>query len=88
MYSGVRCFAARELGIPSSAPLLGGAVAVAIPFALNPNRVAFFQAYAKENLRGMAMNRALTVSSAAVSGAVVFGLMDVVLSVTGLNWCD
>jgi hypothetical protein len=65
---------------------MAGAVAVAVPYAISPQRQVFFQQYFRNNLRGVAIGRPLTVAAAAVSGAVVWGVADVTLSWLGLGW--
>jgi hypothetical protein len=86
LYSVVKC-TVESAGYAASAPFAGGAVAVAVPFALSENRRQFLQAYFKETVKGSAtMSRALAVSAGAVSGACMFGMGSVLLDWTGLNW--
>lgn len=85
-YSAVKC-AVDSAGYAASAPFAAGAVAVAVPFALNANRQQFLQAYFRESVKGTAsMSSALAVGAGAISGACVFGLGSTVLDMVGANW--
>ena len=85
-YSAVKC-AVESAGYGASAPFAGGAVAVAVPFALNVNRQQFLQAYFRETVRGAAsMSSALAVGAAGISGACVFGVLSLALDSVGINW--
>ncbi|KAA0164753.1 hypothetical protein FNF27_03256 [Cafeteria roenbergensis] len=85
-YSAVKC-AVDSAGYAASAPFAAGAVAVAVPFALNANRQQFLQAYFRESVKGAAsMSSALAVGAGAISGACVFGLGSTVLDMVGANW--
>lgn len=85
-YSTVKC-AVESAGYAASAPFAGGALAVAVPYALSANRQQFLQAYFKETVRGAAgMSSALAVGAAGVSGACIFGALSTVLDMTGVNW--
>ena len=45
IFTAVRCTVERELDMPISAPFIAGAVAVAIPTAVDTNRQRFLTAY-------------------------------------------
>ena len=85
-YSAIKCVV-DSAGYAASAPFAGGALAVAVPYALSANRQQFLQAYFKETVKGAAgMSSALAVGAAGVSGACVFGVLSTALDTAGVNW--
>eukprot|EP01138_Halocafeteria_seosinensis_P010264 gb/GECG01010482.1/.p1 GENE.gb/GECG01010482.1/~~gb/GECG01010482.1/.p1 ORF type:complete len:178 (+),score=13.20 gb/GECG01010482.1/:1-534(+) len=88
LYTSTRCLAEWGIGLPSAGPLVGGAIAVATPYAFSSNRQNFLESQFKHAFRTKAtlLGRTGAVGSAAVSGAVIFGTVEYILRAVGLNW--
>lgn len=85
VFSSVRCGVESQLAMPISAPFIAGAVAVALPTALDRKRQEFLTAYFKEHA-GQALRGRSVVLASAVSGSIMFGCVDSLLRYTGVRW--
>ena len=88
LWTAVRSYWRHEVGLAPSAPLVGGMAAVGVPFMVNQNRVRFFQAYFKEQFRGMVIGKPSVVGVAMCSGAITFWIGDMILTAIGANWWE